>query len=463
MAKKKQTMEELLKEALVPEEEQPYEVPENWVWTNINSLFQLNMGQSPKGEHTTNDSNYTPLVGGPADMGEFFPKATRYTKKATKLSSKNELIVSIRATIGKTNISDGEYCLGRGVAGLKSNIISTTFLSQYFMTIETYLNSISTGSTFKQISRKGIEGTPFPLPPLNEQKRIADKVERLLNKIDEAKQLIEEAKKSFELRRAAILDKAFRGELTREWREDNIVLQRKINHTATDDVMFTLPNSWSWRNAENLFFLQPRNGYSPKSTLIETNTKTIKLGAITKGYFKREEFKFIEEIIDKDSYLWLKKGDFLIQRANSIDYVGTAAIYTGDDFEYIYPDLIMKGRLNLNFVIPEYMVLWTNSHFGKRYIKSNATGTAGNMPKINQKVIKNMPVPLPPVEEQKEIIMKLNKINNDLYKDTLNVALDYLNFMKQSILSKAFKGHLGTNDPSEENAIELLKEVLETK
>ncbi|BBP91328.1 hypothetical protein BsIDN1_49460 [Bacillus safensis] len=84
-----------------------------------------------------------------------------------------------------------------------------------------YLIDHTRGDNSPSVRSTDYEKMPLPLPPVNEQKRIAEKVERLLSKIEEAKQLIEEAKETFELRRAAILDKAFRGELTRKWRGEN--------------------------------------------------------------------------------------------------------------------------------------------------------------------------------------------------------------------------------------------------
>ncbi|MBG9543226.1 hypothetical protein ABE29_10605 [Cytobacillus firmus] len=107
------------------------------------------------------------------------------------------------------------------------------------------------------------------------------------------------------------------------------------------------------------------------------------------------------------------------------------------------------------------MVLWINSHYGKKYIKQNATGTAGNMPKINQKVVKNILIPLPPIQEQIEIMRVVEQTNRkDIGVNIVNASKS-LEIIKQSVLSKAFRGELGTNDPSEESAIELLKEILQ--
>jgi len=154
MSKTKQkSIEELLEEALVPEEEQPYKVPENWVWSKLGGIVTINMGQSPKGEYTTTEKTDYPLIGGPADMGETFPNTVRYTTKPTKLSSPGELIISVRATLGKVNISDKVYCLGRGVAGLSSDQIDMLYLRYYFDLIKDDLSNIANGTTFLVPSR----------------------------------------------------------------------------------------------------------------------------------------------------------------------------------------------------------------------------------------------------------------------------------------------------------------------
>ena len=125
-AKKKEAMslEEKLEQALVPVDEQPYDIPDNWCWTRISNVANIIMGQSPAGDSTTDDDSYVPLIGGAADMGEILPEVSRYTKTPTKLSKLDDLILCIRATLGRPIYSDGEYCLGRGVAAIRSKYLS---------------------------------------------------------------------------------------------------------------------------------------------------------------------------------------------------------------------------------------------------------------------------------------------------------------------------------------------------
>ena len=108
MPKKKAAFDSLF----VPEEEQPYPIPDNWCWVKLEGISEIIMGQSPVGSDTTDDSSYMPLIGGAADMGIMYPLATRYTKVPTKISKNGDLILCIRATLGKPIFSDGEYCLG---------------------------------------------------------------------------------------------------------------------------------------------------------------------------------------------------------------------------------------------------------------------------------------------------------------------------------------------------------------
>lgn len=206
---------------MIPTNKQPYPLPDSWQWVTLGNVAEIIMGQSPIGYTTTDDSSYTPLIGGAADMGDDCPSITRYTKKPTKLSEKDDVIICVRATLGKPIFSDGKYCLGRGVAALRSRIVSKDFLRYAMINFEQYLYDNANGTTFLQIASKPLKRMPFPLPPIDEQQRIVALLDELFSKLDEAKALAQAVVDGSELRRAAIFHKAFAGELSKLWRDEH--------------------------------------------------------------------------------------------------------------------------------------------------------------------------------------------------------------------------------------------------
>lgn len=213
---------------IISKEEEPYEIPKNWKWVKLGEVIDIKMGQSPNGE-TVNNTEGIGLIGGPNDMGNLYPKISRYTTSFTKLSSKDDIILSVRATLGRPIFSDGEYCLGRGVCGISSEIINKIFLRHYFFNITDYLYTIATGTTFVQISKENIINLNFPLPPLKEQEEIVRILDEILEKESKIKELIE-LEEAIELLEKSILDKAFRGKLGTQNKEDEpaIELLKKI-------------------------------------------------------------------------------------------------------------------------------------------------------------------------------------------------------------------------------------------
>ena len=236
---------------MIPIDEQPYPLPNGWQWVTLDSVAEIIMGQSPKGDATTYDSSYTPLIGGAADMGEEFPSITRYTKKPTKLSSSEDVIICVRATLGKPIFSDGEYCLGRGVAALRPRAALKDFIRYALINFEQYLYDNAKGTTFLQIASHQLKRMPIPLPPLDEQQRIVSLLDELFGKLDEAKALAQAVVDSAEFRRAAILHKAFIGELTKLWRDEHVITfvnyrncfcqckpnDRRAQHSATSTLI----------------------------------------------------------------------------------------------------------------------------------------------------------------------------------------------------------------------------------
>lgn len=141
----------------------------------LGEVTEIDMGQAPKGESYNEEGEGYPLIAGASDFGNLSPKPSRHTSVPTKISRPGDVILCIRATIGDLNLSDKEYCLGRGVAGLrpKNGAIDSRYLWRVLEASADRLRSKGRGATFLQVSKADIAELEIPLPPLEEQKRIA--------------------------------------------------------------------------------------------------------------------------------------------------------------------------------------------------------------------------------------------------------------------------------------------------
>ena len=185
--------------------------------------------------------------------------------------------------------------------------------------------------------------------------------------------------------------------------------EKPLPEITEEEKPFDIPASWKWVRLAEICEGKPVNGYSPKNVDYITEVKKLTLTATTSGYFKPDAFKYVDIEKDKVSSYWLKHNDLLIQRSNSRELVGTSCIYTGNDDEYIYPDLMMRIR-TLQGIELAYLDYALKSPATRHHFTQNATGTSSSMPKINQDIVANALIPLPPLQEQKRIVEKLEKI-----------------------------------------------------
>jgi type I restriction enzyme S subunit len=174
-----------------------------------------------------------------------------------------------------------------------------------------------------------------------------------------------------------------------------------------------------------------------------------------------EAVKRIYQTPSPSSKYWLKPGDLLVQRGNTIEYVGAAAICDGPANTYIYPDLMMRVRINEE-VDRRYVWRYLNSERARRYFQEHATGTAGNMPKINSETLKSLPIALPKtIDERREVLRGIDTAfawvdRLALETTTARTLIDYFD---QAILTKAFRGELVPQDPNDEPAKVLLERI----
>lgn len=443
MAKKKQielTIEEKLQNALVPKEEQPYKIPSNWCWTYIHNIAIVVTGKTPSKKNKEYYGGKFPFFK-PADLdaGRNMQYATEYLSEKGKSIS---VIIPEKATgiccigtIGKCG-----YFLVEGTTNQQINTVISKInplYSYYFFNTNSFVRELiskASATTIAIVNKSKLESCLFPVAPLNEQQRIVNRIESLFVKLDRAKELIENTLAQFEQNKMAILHKAFTGELTVKWRKKNNI-----------DL-----SSWKKYELKEVFKVV-KDKYNPQIENQIVNYIGLENIETSKGIINKNnssEVKSIKTKFKKDDVLYGKLRPYL----NKHDVVNFDGICSTDILVFRFDNINTAKYINYYFNLPMFI----------QYAVENSSGI--NLPRVSEKTISKYKISLPIIEEQQEIVNILDKLLAKYNKiKNLEQQLEKIELLKKAILAKAFRGELGTNNPDEESAENLLKEILAEK
>uniref|UniRef100_UPI0027D9B35C restriction endonuclease subunit S n=1 Tax=uncultured Phascolarctobacterium sp. TaxID=512296 RepID=UPI0027D9B35C len=283
-----------------------------------------------------------------------------------------------------------------------------------------------------------------PLPPIPEQHRIVARIESLFEKLDHARELVQSALDSFESRKAAILHKAFTGELTAKWRNENGVGLE----------------SWKIIPLSQLAHIQTGLAKGKKNTKRTIQMPYLRVANVQDGYLDLAEIKTISVEENKVDRYILQQEDVLFTEGGDFDKLGRGAVWQSEIEPCLHQNHVFAVRPDQSTLNAFYLAYLAGSQYGKNYFLSCSKQTT-NLASINSTQLKAFPVLCPQIKEQQEIICVLTRLikKEQQAKDQLEPILDQIDMMKKSILARAFRGELGTNDPSEESAMELLKNL----
>ena len=519
MAKNKNveiSLEEKLKKALIPVDEQPYTIPSNWVWTRLGNMGDYKKGPFgssltksmfvEKGVDTIKVYEQKNAIQKDAKIGNYYITKDYFLEAMTGFEVKpNDIIVSCAGTIGETyilpnNAEKGIINQALMKISLKDSIEKNYYLQYFDYFLKEESKEKSKGTAMKNIPPfKVFKEFPFPLPPLNEQKRIVEKLDFLFEKTKRAKEIIEEVKIDIENRKISILDRAFKGTLTSKWRNENktsdvkellksineekikkweedclqaekdgnkkpkkpIIKEVKDMIVPVDEQPYKLPDSWVWVRLGDLgdYKKGPFGSSLTKSMFVEKGVDTIKVYEQKNAIQK--DIKIGNYYITKDYFLEamtgfeVKPNDIIVSCAGT---VGETYIIPNNAEKGIINQALMKITL-IEQIHKKYYLEYFD-YFLKEESRRQSQGTAiKNIPPF--KIFKEFPFPLPPLEEQQEIVRVLDEVleNENKVKELLELE-ERIDVLEKSILHKAFKGELGTQNSSDESAIELLKEIL---
>lgn len=450
MPKKKTalTIEERLQQALVPAEEQPYEVPENWVWVRLGEVCYAS---KEKSNDFSNEIKYIGLEHLEKDKGIVgFSSADKVKSTKNAFQEGQILYGRLRPYLNKHDIASFSGVCSTDILVFEASVLVANVLVDKFFNLPFFIEYVvanSKGINLPRVSEKSILNTTFPLPPLSEQQRIVERIEELFAKLDEAKERLQEVAESFAVRKAAILHKAFTGELTKQWRCENGVSDESWEEKKLNEICIA------------------RAGYAFNSKEFGSKGyQIIRMGNLYGGQLLLDRSPvFIDEqildekIIEKSI---IQKGDILITL--------TGTKYKRD---YGYAVLVtITGKMLLNQRILSLRSKNDNADFicyclqtkeFRDVFFSNETGGV-NQGNVSSKFVENISIKYPSLPEQHEIVRLIDDLlaRERSAQQATEQALASIDLMKKSILARAFRGELGTNKASEASALELLKQVL---
>lgn len=463
MAKKKQielTIEEKLQNALVPKEEQPYKIPNNWCWVRLGNITQIKGGKRiPKGTSLLKENTgykyirVTDMKNGTVlnDDIHYISKDI-YNKISNYTISKNDIYITCAGTIGRVGIIPVEFDGANLTENADKIIIKhinknllVKVLSSYI--VQKQIQEVITTGCQPKLAIKKIEQLKIPLPPINEQQRIVERIESLFVKLDRAKELIENTLAQFEQNKMAILHKAFTGELTAKWRKENNI-----------DLS-------SWENGILMDFCK----INPK----KINTKEFDDDMIVSfipmpcvsdiwGKIVKKELRKLGEV--KKGYTNFCEGDVLFAKITPCMENGKSAIVDKleNDIGFGSTEFYVL-RCDENKLNNKYLHYFVRQKTFRDEAKGEMTGAVGQQ-RVSKTFLENYKMKVPTIKEQQEIVNILDKLLAKYNKiKNLEQQLEKIELLKKAILAKAFRGELGTNNPDEESAENLLKEILAEK
>lgn len=317
--------------------------------------------------------------------------------------------------------------------------ISKKYLYYYLLHVVDQLYAKAHGSGMVHITIKPFKATTIPLPPLPEQQRIVDRIESLFAKLDEAKQKAQDALDSFETRKAAILHKAFTGELTAQWRKEHGVgMESWARHPLKDVTQIGSGGTPSRKNSQ--YYLG--------------DILWVKTGEIYWNYIYDSEEKITEEAIANSSTKLYPAGTVLVAMYGQGLTRGRSAILgvpatTNQAVCALQP----CDRLGNRYLYYYFMA---------NYWEYREKAVGGNQPNYSATMIGKWIINIPSVLEQAEIVRILDDLlaKEQQAKEVAEAVLEQIDLIKKSILARAFRGELGTNDPAEESAVELVRNII---
>lgn len=468
------------------------QLPSGWVVAQLAEASTIQMGQSPPSSTYNAEGTGLPFFQGKAEFGPLFPEVRVWCSRPGKIAEAQDILLSVRAPVGPTNLAPGRSCIGRGLAAIHPDGgLNLKYLFYAFRCFTDELDSKGTGTTFKAVSGKVVREFEIPVAPLPEQARIADALDELFSDLDAGVAVLERVRAKLKLYRASVLKAAVEGVLTAEWRArhpnaepasellERILVERrrrweedqlakfkvkgqeppknwkaKYKEPAAPDTtnLPPLPEGWCWSTVGQLSSLITSGSRGWKEYYSEDGAIFIRSQDIRTDLFVIDDVAHVAPPRNSEgTRTQVHHGDILVTITGA--NVAKAALVEVELHEAYVSQHVGLMRL-VDKQLGRYVHMFAVAPSGGRARLLKVAYGAGK-PGLNLDNLRDLAVPLPSLTEQREIV---EAVEDHLEAD-IDAKLKKAQSLRQSILRHAFTGRLVPQDPNDEQASELLKRI----
>jgi type I restriction enzyme, S subunit len=390
-------------------------------------------------------------------LGNYYIDQNKFAELIDFSVQPGDFIISCSGTIGRVSCLP-EYAkpgvINQALLKISfdSQLVYRRYIS-YFLESNDFqkiLTGNSRGSAMQNISSvKELRGAEIPLPPLNEQKRIADRLDQLLTRIGKTKAHLDRLPPLLKRFRQSVLAAATSGKLTEDWREERSLDIRNWKDIAIGQLIDRIEAGINVQCEER--------------PPLAHEYGLVKISAVTWGIYDDSKSKTIPVTHTVPESTRITVGDFLISRANTLELVAACVIVEKVERPVFLSDKVL--RVVMNEEHKKWLLFWLRSENGRQQIESLASGNQLSMRNITQASIKSITLQLPTIAEQQEIVRRVEA----LFAKADRIEAQYKNARQQvdrftpALLAKAFRGELVPQDPNDEPASVLLERVKEAK
>jgi type I restriction enzyme S subunit len=456
-------------------------LPQGWITTRISELAETRSGGTPstaKREYW--DNGDVPWINSGALKDCIISQPSTYITKlgsknsAAKLFPKNTVVIALTgATTGRVGILDFACSANQSVTGIfPSEAFLPSYLFNFLRSARPAVLELAIGSAQPHINKRIVDDFEVPLGPLPEQRRIMAKLEALLGKVDANQQRLAKIPVLLKRFRQSVLAAACSGRLTADWREvmpdtepasallERIACQsgQTLSKCDANELSFDIPSSWESIQASDL--CRPRKIITYgvlKPVWVKDGVPTVRVQDMKQGEIVVEAVaQCCPERAKKFLKTTLETGDLLIAKDGAT--LGKTAFVPPELAGGNITQHVLRFPISL-LVESVFVRLIIDSRHGQEWMRIETRGAA--LPGVNVGDFRRMPIPLPPLAEQQEIVRRVEGLFAlaDQLELRLAKARGQVDKLTPSLLARAFNGQLVPQDPNDEPASVLLARI----